>query len=207
MKHLWAMMHSKPKEWKRIAKTLHVMDYLVKNGAPRVIADIKDDLYKIRQFESFCYKEPNGLEQGVELRDKVKGLVELINDPSKLQYEREFAKQTRDKFMGISSSGNQGGGSNVSMGSAAPASGNKYGGFGSQDIAKMGYNNEEKFGTSGAYDPYTKTQSTTTQVLDAKKEEKKKTVDDSDDDSDLSDPDSDDSEATRKKKKKALKRK
>jgi len=28
------------------------------------------------------------------------------------------------------------------MNSAAPASGNKYGGFGSEDIAKMGYNNE-----------------------------------------------------------------
>ena len=81
----------------------------------------------------------------MELRDKAKGLVELLNEPSKLQYEREFAKQTRDKFMGISSSGNQSapvsGGSN-SAGPASGASGTKYGGFGSQDIAKMGYNNE-----------------------------------------------------------------
>lgn len=158
MKHLWAITQCKPKEWRRIAKTFHVMDYLVKNGAPRLIADIKDDLYKIRQFENFSYKEPNGVEQGVELRDKAKGLVELLNDPSKLQYEREFAKQTRDKFMGISSSGNQGvSGGGGGMSSAGPASGNKYGGFGSEDIAKMGYNNEEQFGTSGPYDPYTKT--------------------------------------------------
>lgn len=105
MKHLWEKLQCKPKEWRRIAKALHVMDYLVKNGAPRVIQDIKDDLYKIRAFENFVYKEGNGLEQGVELRDKVKGLLELVNDPSKLQYEREFAKQTREKFMGISSTG------------------------------------------------------------------------------------------------------
>ena len=62
MKHLWAMFNSKPKEWKRIAKTLHVIDYLVKNGAPRVIADLKDDLYKIRQYENFSFKDQNGIE-------------------------------------------------------------------------------------------------------------------------------------------------
>lgn len=62
MKHLWAMLNSRPKEWKRIAKTVHVIDYLVKNGAPRCIQDIKDDLYKIRQFENFKYKESNGVE-------------------------------------------------------------------------------------------------------------------------------------------------
>ena len=111
------------------------MDYLVKNGAPRIIQDLKDDLYKIRVFNDFNYKDSAGLEQGVELRDKAKGLVELLNEPGKLQYEREFAKQTREKFMGISSGG--------SIKSAAPASGQeKYGGFGSEDIAKLGYNND-----------------------------------------------------------------
>jgi len=42
--------------------------------------------------------------------------------------------------------------------SAGPASGtgNKYGGFGSQDIDKFGYNNKDQFGANGAYDPYTR---------------------------------------------------
>jgi len=31
------------------------MDYLVKNGAPRVVQDIKDDLYKIRSYNDFSY--------------------------------------------------------------------------------------------------------------------------------------------------------
>jgi len=30
--------------------------------------------------------------QGTELRDKAKGLCELLNDPKKIQDEREFAK-------------------------------------------------------------------------------------------------------------------
>ena len=96
--------------------------------------------------------------------------------------------------------GTSGGMSSGHSGPAAPASGTKYGGFGSDDIAKFGYNKSDQFGT-GPYDPYTKTQSTTTQPAPAKdkKEERKKPArDDSDDDSDDSsdsDVDSDDSEA------------
>jgi hypothetical protein len=42
-------------------------------------------------------------------------------------------------------------------GSAGPASG-KYGGFGSEDIARLGYGQEGKF-NNNVYDPYTKGQS------------------------------------------------
>lgn len=90
-----------------------------------------------------------------------------------LQNEREFARVTREKLMGVSSSAqsmnggaptsmssdqvNQMGGTSSNMGgSAAPASG-KYGGFGSQDIAKLGYNQQGKF--DAPYDPYTQGQS------------------------------------------------
>lgn len=62
--------------------------------------------------------------------------------------------------MGIASTSSQGmaGGysTNQAPGNpAAPASGNKYGGFGSEDIAKFGFNNKDQFGAGGAYDPYT----------------------------------------------------
>jgi hypothetical protein len=97
------------------------------------------------------FKEPNGVEQGTELRDKARGLYELVNEPGKLQYEREFAKQTREKFMGISATGSVASENQALSGggptSAAPPSGNqlnnKYGGFGSEDIARFGYNNAE----------------------------------------------------------------
>ena len=49
----------------------------------------------------------------------------------------------------------------ISAGSAAPASG-KYGGFGSEDIAKLGYGKEGQF--NQAYDPYTKAQSATSHI-------------------------------------------
>ena len=57
MKHLWAKVQCKSKEWRRIFKALNTMDYLVKNGAPRVVQDIKDDLYKIRSLQDFSFNE------------------------------------------------------------------------------------------------------------------------------------------------------
>jgi hypothetical protein len=42
-------------------------------------------------------------------------------------------------------------------GSAAPPSGDKYQGFGSADIAAMGYNDQNKFAQAAPYDPYTST--------------------------------------------------
>ena len=54
-KHLWATINSKPKEWRRIFKALNTMDYLVKNGAPRVVQELKDDMYKIRGLYDFSY--------------------------------------------------------------------------------------------------------------------------------------------------------
>lgn len=94
MKHLWAKLQSKPKEYRRIFKALNVMDYLVKNGAPRVVQDIKDDLYKIRTFNNFSYSE-NGSDHGqggkffnifklcrAIVRDKSRELMELLENPS-----------------------------------------------------------------------------------------------------------------------------
>ena len=63
MKHLWKKVQSKAKEWRRIFKALNTMDYLVKNGAPRVVQEIKDDLYKIRSLQDFSFNE-NGVDRG-----------------------------------------------------------------------------------------------------------------------------------------------
>mmetsp|Transcript_3705 Transcript_3705/g.3635 ORF Transcript_3705/g.3635 Transcript_3705/m.3635 type:complete len:96 (+) Transcript_3705:11-298(+) len=37
MAHLWSKLNSKPRQWRRIYKSLHAMEYLLKNGAPRAI--------------------------------------------------------------------------------------------------------------------------------------------------------------------------
>lgn len=86
------------------------------------------------------------------VRDRSRAICEVLSDSAKLQEEREFARQTRDKLTGISSKPS----TYDSSQAAAPASG-KYGGFGSEDISKFGY----KAATLGnsSYDPYVKSNS------------------------------------------------
>lgn len=102
----------------------------------------------------------------------------------------------------------------ISAGSAAPASG-KYGGFGSEDIAKLGYGKEGQF--NQAYDPYTKAQSATSHIThqvnntkpfskkdepNKKKDKKKKDKSDSDSSSSSSSSDQSEDEKPKKKSKK-----
>ena len=84
------------------------------------------------------------------MRDRAKTICEILTDSTKLQEEREFSKKTRDKFSGISTTYSTSFSNETNL-SAAPASG-KYGGFGSEDINKFGYQSS-KYNTS--YDPYT----------------------------------------------------
>jgi epsin len=55
MKHLWSKLTLKQKEWRKIFKALHALDYLLKNGAPRIVQEIRDDLYKIRSLQDMEY--------------------------------------------------------------------------------------------------------------------------------------------------------
>ena len=70
------------------------MEYLIKNGAPRCIQEIKDDLYKIRNLQDFTYSE-SGQDRGqggmkklineILVRDKARAVCELLSDVEKLQ--------------------------------------------------------------------------------------------------------------------------
>ena len=55
MKHLWSKLSLKQREWRKIFKALHAFDYLLKNGAPRIVQDLRDDLYKIRSLQDMEY--------------------------------------------------------------------------------------------------------------------------------------------------------
>ncbi len=86
------------------------------------------------------------------MRDKARSICELLSDNERLQEEREFARTTRDKLGGMSAKGHPSVTDGRGPASAAPASG-KYDGFGSEDMAKIGYQ-PGKF--NEPYDHFTK---------------------------------------------------
>ena len=47
--------------------------------------------------------DENGKDQGVNVRQKVKELVEFVQDDERLREERKKAKKNKDKYIGVSS--------------------------------------------------------------------------------------------------------
>lgn len=84
------------------------MEFLVRNGAPRIVQDLKDDLYKIRTLQDMAHTV-DGVDKAAGIREKAKQICELVSEPSRLEEEREFARKNRDKFKGYSNEDPHGG--------------------------------------------------------------------------------------------------
>jgi len=54
-------------------------------------------------FYGICPIDENGKDQGVNVRQKVKDMVELAQDDDRLREERKKAKKHKDKYIGVSS--------------------------------------------------------------------------------------------------------
>lgn len=100
---LWKRMLYEQKYWRRIYKCLLLLNYLIRNGSERVITSARDHLHDMRQLETYQHIDEFGKDQGLNVRHKVKELLEVIQDDSRLREERKRAKVTKDKYIGMSS--------------------------------------------------------------------------------------------------------
>ena len=64
-------------EWRRVLKSLTAMEYLLKNGPPRFAQDLKMDMYKLMNLQSFSYYE-DGIDRGLAIREKAILLQDLV---------------------------------------------------------------------------------------------------------------------------------
>ena len=99
------MFEQDKKAWRRVYKSLLLLDYLVKNGSERVIQATRDHLYDMRALEHFAYVDEKGKDQGINVRQRSKELMELIQSDERLREERKKSKKNRDKYVGVSSEG------------------------------------------------------------------------------------------------------
>ncbi|EEA05582.1 ENTH domain-containing protein [Cryptosporidium muris RN66] len=99
-KCIWESLADKPNKWRRIYKTLVLIDYLIKNGVDRIVDEVRENIYRIRYLQEFYYTE-EGKDKGGGIREKSKTIIGIINDPLLLKNEREKAKNNRNKYIGI----------------------------------------------------------------------------------------------------------
>ncbi|KAK9239780.1 hypothetical protein V1525DRAFT_424487 [Lipomyces kononenkoae] len=115
-------------EWRQIYKALQLLEFLIKHGSERVVDDARAHIATVSMLRSFHYTDPNGKDQGINVRNRAKELVTLLGDDEKIRAERKKARAAKDKYIGVSSEVGGFGGS-----------GKKYGGFGSDSLQYGGY--------------------------------------------------------------------
>ncbi|XP_014832591.1 PREDICTED: clathrin interactor 1 isoform X1 [Poecilia mexicana] len=104
MNMLWGrMLRDNKKNWRRVYKSLLLLAHLIRNGSERVVTSTREHQYDLRSLESYHFVDENGKDQGVNVRQKVKELIEFVQDDDRLREERKKAKKNKDKYVGVSS--------------------------------------------------------------------------------------------------------
>lgn len=101
---LWKrMLQDNKMAWRRVYKSLILLNHLLKNGSERVINATRDHLFEMRSLENYKCVDERGKDEGVNVRHRVKLIMELLNDEELLRTERRKAKtEGREKYQGYS---------------------------------------------------------------------------------------------------------
>ncbi|GFU03632.1 clathrin interactor 1 [Nephila pilipes] len=100
---LWKRMLHDKRNWRRIYKSLLLLGYLVRNGSERVVTSAREHIYDLRSLENYSHIDEFGRDQGINVRQRTRDLIEFIQDDDKLREERKKAKKAKDKYIGMSS--------------------------------------------------------------------------------------------------------
>ncbi|GAV56971.1 ENTH domain-containing protein [Cephalotus follicularis] len=149
MNVLWTRLVETGKDWRYVYKALAVIEYLVSHGSERAVDDIIEHSFQISSLTSFEYFEPSGKDLGINVRKKAENIGALLNNREKIQEVRNKAAASRDKYIGLSSSGVTYKSGAASFGSGSYQSSGRYEDFtGSRDGDRFGgsYKDKDQYG-------------------------------------------------------------
>lgn len=93
MEMLDRRLNDKGKNWRHVAKSLTVLDYLVRYGSEKCVLWAKDNIYVIKTLREFVHFDEANNDQGAIIRVKAKELCSLLRDDERLRIERELAQK------------------------------------------------------------------------------------------------------------------
>jgi len=129
-------------EWRQIYKALQLLEFLIKHGSERVIDDARGHITLLKMLRQFQFIDPNGKDQGINVRNRAKELADLLGDVDRIRAERKKARATKNKYTGVE------GGMSFSGGFSSGGTGGRYGGFGNES---SGYGGGEGPATFGGF--------------------------------------------------------
>ncbi|TPX31322.1 hypothetical protein SmJEL517_g05343 [Synchytrium microbalum] len=155
MDTLYKRLADKTVTWRQIYKSLQLLEYLVKNGSERVVDVAREHAYDVRALKSFVFVDEKGKDQGINVRNRAKEIVDFLADTNKIKEERKKAKINRNKYTGVASDGTR---------SSSDSHG--YTGFGRDSPARSatpgGFQDDPEDGTASTSTAETTTTTTTT---------------------------------------------
>lgn len=89
-------LNDKGKNWRHVAKSLTLLDYLVRYGSEDTVIWAKDNVYVIKTLREFQASDSMGRDQGAIVRVKAKELSDLLSDDDRLREERQVALRNRN---------------------------------------------------------------------------------------------------------------
>eukprot|EP01059_Diplonema_ambulator_P011329 TRINITY_DN2127_c1_g1_i1.p1 TRINITY_DN2127_c1_g1~~TRINITY_DN2127_c1_g1_i1.p1 ORF type:complete len:573 (+),score=98.00 TRINITY_DN2127_c1_g1_i1:47-1720(+) len=103
MHNLWKRIENgKPKNWRKIAKALVCLEYVMLHGPEDVVLEIRSGLYRLKPLKNFkCVDDK--VDNGETVRYKVTNLLDLVQNDETVKQARESAKRTAQRITSNSS--------------------------------------------------------------------------------------------------------
>lgn len=98
---LWKRLND-DKNWRHVYKSLTLLEYLLKTGSDRIPKLSQDNVHIIKPLVEYSYTDKDGKDQGVNVREKAKIVMLLIQDEEKRKEERESTMKTKTKLANAS---------------------------------------------------------------------------------------------------------
>eukprot|EP00931_Biecheleriopsis_adriatica_P000424 TRINITY_DN10044_c0_g1_i1.p1 TRINITY_DN10044_c0_g1~~TRINITY_DN10044_c0_g1_i1.p1 ORF type:complete len:476 (-),score=108.20 TRINITY_DN10044_c0_g1_i1:5-1432(-) len=95
----WAKLGGNQEKWRRILKTLILLEYLLKNGSETIAPELRSEQMTFKRLTSYQCRE-DGIDRGTGVREKAEVIVKLLDDKDLLATAREEAKAHREKLTG-----------------------------------------------------------------------------------------------------------
>lgn len=91
-------------EWRHVYKSLLLLEFLVKQGPMKVVYELQGNLSFLEELQRFEYKDKNGRDHGLNVRNRAKELAALVSDQERVLAERDVAQKNKTKYSGVSKS-------------------------------------------------------------------------------------------------------
>jgi len=99
MKKIWERLQSGEDKWRRVLKTLMLLDAILKHGPEQVAMEVQSEQSNIRRLVNFqCVEQ--GQDRGGGIRERAQALLALLADRDLLAAERRKAKEHQAKLSG-----------------------------------------------------------------------------------------------------------